>query len=458
MKTIAKIITLIILVGTIGCKKDFLDAKPDDSLIVPESLNDMQQILDNDMVMNGGKNVSGADPSLGNSSADDYYVPDEGYDQLDDFAKAVYTWAKVIPWPVSNHNWVGPYRSIYYANTVLAGLQKITPMASEQVTYNSIKGSALFYRSYQFFNLSQVFAPPYDASRLASDPGIPLRLSPEFTERSVRASLKETYDRIISDLRESLSLLPNKPLMQTRPSRPAAFGLLARVYLTMHDFEKSLAYCDSALTINSALLDYNKIDIAQSIPFSVLNEEVVFQASIAPANGYISYGRPTKVDTTLISMYSDNDLRKNLFFNNLTGGMEIKGTYSGTIIPFSGIANDELFLMQAECYARLNNPGTAMMSLNELLKYRYTTSSFVPETAASGADALDKVLVERRKELVMRNLRWMDLRRLNKEGRNITISRNVRGTVYTLPPNDVKYTWPIPDEVIGLTGMQQNPR
>jgi hypothetical protein len=58
----------------------------------------------------------------------------------------------------------------------------------------------------------------------------------------------------------------------------------------------------------------------------------------------------------------------------------------------------------------------------------------------------------------MRGLRWMDIKRLNKDGAKITLTRNVEGNTYTLPPNDLRYALPIPEEVISLTGMPQNIR
>jgi len=74
------------------------------------------------------------------------------------------------------------------------------------------------------------------------------------------------------------------------------------------------------------------------------------------------------------------------------------------------------------------------------------------------AEALDTILVERRKELAFRGLRWSDLRRLNKEGWGIMLNRNLNGVPYTLPPNSELYTLPIPPDVIQLSGIMQNPR
>jgi hypothetical protein len=66
---------------------------------------------------------------------------------------------------------------------------------------------------------------------------------------------------------------------------------------------------------------------------------------------YYPYGR---IDEKLYEQYSDNDLRKTLFFEN-HGPDEIahRGNYDGSYTPFGGIANDEVYLISAEYYGRI---------------------------------------------------------------------------------------------------------
>jgi hypothetical protein len=81
---------------------------------------------------------------------------------------------------------------------------------------------------------------------------------------------------------------------------------------------------------------------------------------------------------------------------------------------------------------------------------------YIPLIAANKEAALATILLERRKELLMRGLRWIDIKRLNKEGHNIVQKRVVNNVVYTLPPNDSRYALPIPIDIIRATGMAQN--
>lgn len=100
-----------------------------------------------------------------------------------------------------------------------------------------------------------------------------------------------------------------------------------------------------------------------------------------------------------------------------------------------------------------------MKDLNTLLQSRWESGTYIDKTAANANDALLFVLKERRKELVMRGLRWTDLRRLNKDARFAKIlSRTINGTTYTLLPNDNRYTLLIPQEVLTNSALSQNSR
>ena len=80
-------------------------------------------------------------------------------------------------------------------------------------------------------------------------------------------------------------------------------------------------------------------------------------------------------------------------------------------------------------------------------------------TAVNTQEALQKILTEHRKELCFRGLRWTDLRHLNHDPLfQKTLTRTIFGQNYSLPPNDIKYVFPLPDSEILYSGVQQNPR
>lgn len=70
--------------------------------------------------------------------------------------------------------------------------------------------------------------------------------------------------------------------------------------------------------------------------------------------------------------------------------MGFKRGYSGTILPFTGIATDEVWLIRAEALAKTGQWQAAMADLNTLLQKRWRTGTFVPLTALNATDALEK--------------------------------------------------------------------
>jgi hypothetical protein len=147
-----------------------------------------------------------------------------------------------------------------------------------------------------------------------------------------------------------------------------------------------------------------------------------------------------------------------LFYNIVKGEPVIKSSYSATSYLFSGVALDEIYLIKSECLARAGHLTAALENVNILLRNRYKPGTFTPLKATTTQEALQIILTERRKELPFRNIRWTDLRRLNKEGRNIRLARIIFGQQYELEPNSPRYVLPIPFDVITFTNMQQNPR
>ncbi|HVW96700.1 MAG TPA: RagB/SusD family nutrient uptake outer membrane protein [Mucilaginibacter sp.] len=441
----------LLLLTALSCKKNALDIKSDDALVVPSTLQDFQGMLDNEVTINTSA------PALDEMSTDNLYLPYTTWQALSNaFERNSYIWAKDIFQGASSNDWYYAYQKVFYANVILDGLQNIQVTDINRTDYNNVKGQALFLRAYSFFKIAQDYAKPYIASSAKTDLGIVLRLTSDINAKSVRSTVQQTYDQITSDLLTAQSLLPVTPSYKTRASQPAAAALLARIYLTMGDYQNAFKYADASLKAFSTLLDYNTLNAAASYPVPLLNSEVEYHQALSLYLTFLNM----QVDPGLIQSYNSNDLRLTVFYkNNNNGTYSYKGSYVGSLTLFGGIAADETYLIRAECNARLGNTSDAMNDLNTLLQKRYKTGTFTALTASSADNALSLILAERRKELVFRGLRWSDLRRLNQDPRfTVTLTRNLNGTVYTLPPNDPKYVFPISDNVITYSGIQQNPR
>jgi hypothetical protein len=450
----------ILFLGSCSKEKEFLDEKPNQSLIVPSSLSDFERLLNNQWVFN-----LASDPSLGNAASDEYYIPDVIFNSLSvDYHRNQYIWAPNIeqgsPGSTYGGEWKAAYEQVFYCNVVLEGLEKLSEQDKSGTLYNEIKGRALFLRSWAFYNLVQIYAMPYDPKTSHSYPGIPLRLSSDINAKSTRATIQECYDQILADVSSASRLLPEKGSYKTNPSAISSLGFLARIYLAMSDYEKALQYSELFLSKYNVLTDFNTLPAVRnaSINTTFLDEDV-FQVSINTNSPASRQG--ARISQSFYNSYNDRDLRKTRYFRMNKGEIFFKGSYSyfGGY-HYSGIATDEIYLIRAECYARNNQADLALQDVNHLLKYRWdANAAFTPIVAGSAGEALKIILEERRKELLFRGLRWTDLRRLNKEPEfRTTLTRVVNGQQFTLFPNDKKYALPIPSEEVQLSGIQQNDR
>jgi hypothetical protein len=161
------------------------------------------------------------------------------------------------------------------------------------------------------------------------------------------------------------------------------------------------------------------------------------------------------IDSQLLHLYLPGDLRPMIFFNKV--GPAIKGSYNGDIYPFQGLAVDEVYLILAEGYASTNQVERALPVINALLKTRWKAGEYIPYQTTSAEAAKKFIFMERQKEMPFRGQRWSDLRRINKEGAAIDLTRSIQGVWYTLPHNSERFVLPIPEELLKY-GYLQNPR
>ncbi|MCX2486792.1 RagB/SusD family nutrient uptake outer membrane protein [Pedobacter sp. MR2016-24] len=458
---ICRVASMLLCVLILSSCEKYVDIKKSSNQALIETASDCQLLLDNYGVMNTGF------PSDGEASADDYYLTDDGYlsSSLTQTDRDRHTWAPSGIRPGAAQ-WVNPYKTVYYANLVLETVEELKSKGSADVTVlNNLRGAALFFRSFCFWQIAQLYAKPYSAASAEQDPGIPLRLSSDINDKSERGTVAQTYARIVQDLQEAVSLLQPTSTVPTRPNKAAAYAMLARTYLSMEDYAQAQASADASLQINNQLIDYNTLDVNSYTPFFPrFNKEVLFH-SLMEQQPALNPNDIAKINLDLVNTYSANDLRRSIFLKpnsgDNTGSYRFTGNYepATSALFFNGLAVDEMYLIRAEGYARAGNVTASMGDLNTLLRTRWKIGTYVDMAAVDGTDALNKVVAERRKELLMRGLRWTDLRRLNKDTRFArTLSRSAQETTYTLPPNDIRYTLLIPQEVINNSQISQNPR
>lgn len=436
-----------------ACEK-FVDIEPKGQLI-PSTLADFRMILDQVQKMNFTGSVS-------ELAAGDLYHNDLDFQSITNaFEKNAYTWSKDIYLPNDQAtDWNVPYSRIYNANVILEGLEDIS--GGSETEKNTIKGEALFQRGMALYEVATLYAPLYEAATAATLKGVPIRTASNVFAISKRPTLQETYDQVLKDVELAATLLPAQAKFKSRSSKAAAYGLLARIYVGMSRYDKALENALKQLDIQDGLMDYNDLDRFAYPRFPTMNEEVLMHLTIP--NFAYSFDYKFPVTEAFYNLYDAKDLRKTFFFDVEDPGTGVLtvtfgGNYGGAWSRFTGLATDETYLIAAECYARNGDYTKSLFYLNSLLEKRYVKGTYTPLVSTDETEILKKIILERRKELVARNIRWTDLKRFNRDARFAqTLQRTVAGQTLELPPNDPRYVFPIPQTVIAATGMDQNPR
>lgn len=467
-KLFLKLSVFACVICSVSCSETFLEIKPDIRQRIPNALSDYLGLIDNTTYMNYSSHA------LGIIGSDDFYMTSAGYNSFPsgviyNYQKRAYTWERQIfqGGESSLLDWNDAYSRILWANVILDGLAN-SDIANEDIPMaNLIKGSALFHRAFNYYNLAQLFCPVYEDMDAHEQLGLPLRLDSDLTTKISRSNLGLTYNHVLADLKDAEILLPESAKVNYRPSRAAALALLARVKLQMGNYDAAYKYADECLGINKQLLDYNNLTFENNLTFTPNGEgnpEVIFMATVPTNTTFLLL--PTfhymNADTNLVASYDDGDLRVSAYWlRRENGTYQYRGSYDGSnlLSIFTGLAIDEMYLIRAECAARLGNVTQALEDINVLRKNRIKRELYSPLVTSDRQRLLDWIIEERRKELVLRGTRWEDIRRLNKEPRyQMTLTRNLDGIHFEILPGDPRYVWPIPVEAIELGGYQQNLR
>lgn len=467
MKNIRFFIILTVYVAgflMLSCGKTFLDMKPNQRERIPRDLGDYQALMNDIATVN-----QLSTHALGIFGGDEFYITDARYAVFPlgveyNYQKNAYTWSNsiyeggeslLIDWNIG-------YFRINWCNVVLDGLMKLNRQAADADIYDSVKGMALFHRALNYYNLAQLYCELYDEGLAEDILGLSIRLDPDPTQSLPRANLAETYRQILKDLMESLELLPDRTTNQFHANKGAVYALLARIYLNMGDYPNAEQYADLALSITSELLNFNGLSFTNNYTFPRYgdgNPEILLVTSL---HSYWMVTTTTlNMDTALMALYDGNDLRPQAYFRQTanTAQRTFKGSYFGDNLFFTGLATDEVYLIAAEAKVRQGNLAEALLLLNTLRKHRHASDGFIDLEHGGLEQVLDWILLERRKELVLRGQRWSDLRRLNKESRYATtLKRTVMGQAHQLPPGDPRWVWPLPVEAVSIGGLVQNPR
>ena len=115
-------------------------------------------------------------------------------------------------------------------------------------------------RALEYLYLVNGYAKYYDVRTAESDPGVPLILDEDISKKNlVRASVKDVYAQIQSDLQTAL---PNLPMQAKgnafRASKAAGYGVL-QMYLYMGNYAEALKAANEVLEINNSFIRFEEV-------------------------------------------------------------------------------------------------------------------------------------------------------------------------------------------------------
>lgn len=448
-----------------GCN-DYLDIKPKGEKI-PTTVSDYETLLNYESV----QKVSDTYPAY---LTDDVFLPDvaegtatPGLNSVDQSIRNLYLFKKEVFGDAQDDGfWYASYNRIYYYNTVIDNIMNAD--GSDEQQKLSIRAEALISRALEYLYLVNGYAKYYDVRTAESDPGVPLILDEDISKKNlVRASVKDVYAQIQSDLQTAL---PNLPMQAKgnafRASKAAGYGVLAKMYLYMGNYAEALKAANEVLEINNSLLDLKKYAVVKAQ--SSIGRTNVPQDIDNPENIYIKfapyvYGLSSKVfgSDELISLFSEDDMRLQVYFTkNFRNIPTDKYVWAPYLRANLAVSSPEIYLIAAECEAREGSIERAIALINKLRDNRIKNNTDIVATDRN--DALQKVLEERRRELAMSGMvRYIDLKRLNQDSQSAkTVTHVTSEGTFTLEPNSPLYVLPIPAKVMRFNknSMQQNER
>lgn len=230
--------------------------------------------------------------------------------------------------------WSGCYTVISNANNIINNIDKVAcDNASDSANVAYYKGCAYFARALAYDKLARRYCKAYDSATADQQLGLPLVSVVDVNAKPSRASLKETYEFIKSDVAQAKALMPADGSRITENydiSYDAADALDARVSLNCQDYDHAIE-CAQRVVAKYPLVDKDDLE---NMWANDEGSEIIYQPIQTINERTNSYGcyimydsnkgmlSPDNVPTQgLIDLYEDDDARLYAYFNGEDGAV-----------------------------------------------------------------------------------------------------------------------------------------
>lgn len=435
-KSIILVVTVSLLVA---CNKDFLDVKPQQSVLIEDVFSQMSTSR---AAVNGLYSLM---QSYSYYGRDAMVIPEVISDNVTRSVRTGnrYTGMNTMTHTATDANvtrmWNQMYQVATNANAIIANEDNIKKIATslEQAEAAQLVGEAYAIRALVYFDLAKFFGRPLNFTADGSHLCVPLVLKPVTKIEEVvfpaRNTAAEVYAQIEKDITEALKRLPvdggvinsgsvSNAMFKTRMNRWGVTALRARVAVFREDWSTAVAAATEVInsgryslySFGSMLQDFRTQNSAESI-FEVVNNSndnpgTDSYAYISSQQGYgellgtitsmnsRSTGATLTTFRSLYDAYSATDVRRGfvaLGNRNALGGetnvpLCLKYVNITTYLENIKVMRiAEMYLSRGEALARLaiaNNDiaqlTASLVDINLIRKSRDTSSNTRPYTAS----------------------------------------------------------------------------
>ncbi len=357
------------------------------------------------------------------------------------------------------------YEKMYFIinNVCNVVLSNADGASGDQVKAKQLKAEAYILRAYFHYLLVNLYAKAYNPATAATDGGIPYVKEDNIVAvANTKSTVAEVYANILSDIDAAFALnsLPSIPVNNMRAGLGFAYGVKAKVLLSMRHYTGALEAANASLAINSTVIDYK---LYTPVGTAAFNKPIVTAADnlfYASYNGSATFQAPSlEVMTNYETGNVINDYVKPYYpaavspFNPIPGSRLFYAGAAVFAINTIGITTSDTFLIKAECLARTQNVAAAMTIINDLRKKRIVASAYADLTATTEPQAMAHLMKFSRTEFLYTTKNYFNIKRWNtEEAYKQTITRTVSGVTYTLRPESPLYIFPFPQ-----SGTNYNP-
>ncbi|MCH5213895.1 MAG: RagB/SusD family nutrient uptake outer membrane protein [Muribaculaceae bacterium] len=466
----------VALIGLTGCN-DFLDTKQYDAIDLDNGLTDANSI---NYALNGAYSRLLYYGAAGNySTLIGDYASDMVYNGggLGSHLASIYQFTYTDTDQGFNLIWNYGYKVIDNSARIIEACDKV--LSKGNLTESELKSIKIYeaearcLRAFSSLQLVNVFGHQVkvNGQDYSSMPGIVVIESPvEAYAHVERSTVGQTYSQITTDLEKAIALFEEA---DDRGSiyyftLKSAYGLMARVQLYLENWPLAAEYAGKALDkAGIKTLTYDATAYKALYNGGLSNTESMFALAISnidnngsDSSGHFFANYGYSVSPYLYGLYASTDCRTSVMaFKNNKNWWGMTNPFNGGKFGDFGDATPnpdyatnylvnapEMFLIQAEAYANMDQPTQAQEALLVVAK-RNSAITSVSDLPATKAAILDFLHEERARELFQEGFRLWDLRRWNLPGNFFAYRApqvmfrheniNVADLVFPIPANEV---------------------